>query len=81
MGIIMGTSILDDRDRLTIPKDIRDKVGLKSGDELLITVNKAKMTIKKAIKLEVFIRELRGCISVRGVLDPLKLKEIWRITD
>ena len=81
VGNIMGTSELDDRGRVTIPKDIRDKVGLKSGDKLLVTANKDRVTIEKAINLEKFIRELKGCISVRGDLDPLKLKEIWRTVD
>ena len=81
VGNIMGTSELDDRGRVTIPKDIRDKVGLKSGDKLLITANKDRVTIEKAINLEKFIRELKGCISVRGDLDPLELKEIWRTVD
>jgi AbrB family looped-hinge helix DNA binding protein len=81
VGNIMGTSELDDRGRVTIPKDIRDKAGLKSGDKLLVTANKDRVTIEKAINLEKFIRELKGCISVRGDLDPLKLKEIWRTVD
>jgi AbrB family looped-hinge helix DNA binding protein len=81
VGKIMGTSELDDRGRVTIPKDIRDKVGLKSGDKLLVTANKNRVTIEKAINLEKFIRELKGCISIRGDLDPLKLKEIWRTVD
>ena len=81
VGNIMGTSELDERGRVTIPKDIREKVGLKSGDKLLITAEKDKVTIEKAVSLEKFIQELKGCISVPGDLDPLKLKEIWRTVE
>ena len=81
MGINMGTSELDGRGRVTIPKEIRDKAGLKSGDKLRLTVLKDKVTIEKAVNLEKFVEELRGCITVKGDIDPLRLKEIWRTVE
>ncbi len=81
MGIYMGTSELDERGRVTIPKEIRDKAGLKSGDKLRLTVLKDKVTIEKAVNLEKFVEELRGCITVKGDIDPLRLKEIWRTVE
>ena len=81
VGNIMGKSELDERGRVTIPKEIRDKAGLKSGDKLWLTADKDKVTIEKVINLEKFIKELRGCITVEGDIDPLELKKIWRTTE
>ena len=81
VGIIMGKSELDERGRVTIPKEIRDKAGLKSGDKLRLTADKDKVTIEKEVSIEKFIGELKGCITVPGEIDPLKLKEIWRTVE
>ena len=78
MGNIMGTSEMDERGRVTIPKEIREKAGIKSGDKLQLKAERDKVTIVKAITLDKFMSDLRGCITVRGDIDPLKLKEIWR---
>ena len=77
----MGKSEMDERGRVTIPKDIREKAGLKSGDRLWLTAEKDRVTIEKVVNLEKFIEELKGCITVRGDTDPLKLKEIWRTAE
>ncbi len=77
----MGKSEMDERGRITIPKEIRDKAGLKSGDELWITVGKDKVTIEEVVNLEKFIEELKGCITVQGDFDPMQLKEIWRTVE
>ncbi|MDF1541313.1 MAG: AbrB/MazE/SpoVT family DNA-binding domain-containing protein [Candidatus Thorarchaeota archaeon] len=78
MGDYMGKSEVDERGRITIPKELRDKLGFKSGDSVRLTATKDGVTIEKAINLSFFIEELRGCITIEGDLDPLKLKEIWR---
>ncbi|MBD3408226.1 MAG: AbrB/MazE/SpoVT family DNA-binding domain-containing protein [Candidatus Lokiarchaeota archaeon] len=77
MGINMGNGQLDDRGRITLPKEIRDKAGLKSGDKVHISAVDNKIVIEKVVTVEVFIEELKGCIKVPGDIDPLKLKEIW----
>ncbi len=81
VGNIMGKSEMDERGRVTIPKEIREKAGLKSGDKLRLTADKDKVTIEKEVNIEKFIGELKGCITVRGEIDPLKLKEIWRTVE
>ncbi len=74
----MGKNVVDERGRITIPKELRDKAGFKPGDSVRITPTKDGVLITKAVDLNVFMEELRGCITVEGDLDPLKLKEIWR---
>lgn len=78
MGIIMGNTEIDERGRVTIPKGAREKAGLKSGDRLRVKASKGQVTLEKEVDFETFVRELRGCITVKGDLDPLRLKEIWR---
>jgi hypothetical protein len=43
-----------------------------------VRASKGRLTLEKAVDLKTFIAELRGCITVKGDLDPLRLKEIWR---
>jgi len=78
MGLLMGKTEIDERGRVTIPKDARQKAGLRSGDRLRVQATKGRLTLEKQVDLDTFIRELRGCVTVKGDLDPLRLKEIWR---
>ncbi|MHA1771724.1 MAG: AbrB/MazE/SpoVT family DNA-binding domain-containing protein [Candidatus Thorarchaeota archaeon] len=74
----MGTERIDERGRITIPKDVRDKVGLKAGDSIIISAKGDKVILTKAVDVKTFIKELRGCITIKGDIDPLDLKRIWR---
>lgn len=78
VGNDMGTDEIDERGRVTIPKELRDKIGLKAKSRVRITAERNGVKIEKAIDLKEFMTELRGCISVKGDIDPLRLKEIWR---
>ncbi len=74
----MGTEEIDDRGRVTIPKELREKTGLRAKARVRITAEKNVVKIEKAIDLNDFITELKGCITMKGDIDPLRLKEIWR---
>jgi AbrB family looped-hinge helix DNA binding protein len=78
VGNKMGTDEIDERGRVTIPKELREKTGLKPKARVRITAGKNGVKIEKAIDLSEFTNELRGCIKVKGDTDPLQLKEIWR---
>ena len=78
VGNEMGTDEIDERGRVTIPKELREKMGLKPKARVRITAGKNGVKIEKAIELKEFMTELRGCITVKGEIDPLRLKEIWR---
>ena len=78
MGKTMGKIEIDDRGRITIPREDREAAGLQAGDRVCVRASKGRLTLEKAVDLKTFIAELRGCITVKGDLDPLRLKEIWR---
>jgi AbrB family looped-hinge helix DNA binding protein len=85
MGAIVGVGNsmgeageIDERGRVTIPKDVRERAGFKTGDRVRLSAEKDTVTIERVVSLETFIEELRGCITVEGDVNPLRLKEIWR---
>ena len=78
MGIIMGILEIDERGRITIPKEEREKLGLKPGEKIVIRTKDNELIIKKLVTIDDFITNLRGCIQTPSEeTDPLKLKSIW----
>ena len=77
MGLKMGTTAsLDERGRVMIPKELRERLGLKPEQSLLIEIRGEEIVLRRAVDLNTFVRELRGCIK-GSVVEPLRLKEIW----
>lgn len=68
---------IEKQGRILIPKKIRDKLGIRSGEELLLEeIPKGiQLTIRKS-SLECFA-ELKGCVK-KSIIDPMTLKQIWR---
>ncbi|MHA1996035.1 MAG: AbrB/MazE/SpoVT family DNA-binding domain-containing protein [Candidatus Hodarchaeales archaeon] len=80
LGKTMGTVEIDNRGRITIPKEERERLGLTPGKKVLIREKDGSLIIKRFISPERFISELKGCITVEEhQIDPLKLKEIWGV--
>jgi AbrB family looped-hinge helix DNA binding protein len=70
--------IVDSKGRVLIPKEIRDKVGLRVGGKARLKVEKENIIIMPPISPEEFIKELEGCIREGApTIDPLKLKKMW----
>ena len=69
---------VDNKGRVLIPKEVRDKVGLRAGGRARLKIEKEKIIIMPPISPEEFVKEMEGCIR-EGTpnLDPLKLKKIW----
>ncbi len=73
---------VDHRGRITIPSEIRNILGIKPEQEVIVEQRDDEMVISKPIEPEEFIEEARGVqeaiktSKVRGE-DPLKVKEIW----
>ncbi len=69
---------IDEKGRILIPKETRDKIGLKTGGKARLKVENQKLVIMPPVSPEEFIKELEGCIE-EGTpsLDPLELKRIW----
>ncbi len=80
MGLIMGIVEIDNRGRITIPKEERERLGLTPGKKVLIREKDGSLIIKRFITPEKFITELKGCITIKEhQIDPLKLKEMWGV--
>lgn len=73
---------VDDKGRILIPKDLREKAGLKPGDRARLKVERGRIVIIPPISPQEFIQEMEGCIA-KGApsIDPLKLKRIWKTTE
>ena len=79
MGLVMGLTSLDERGRVIIPKEVRDRLGLKPNQHLLVEARNGEIVLKPALNTEKFIAELRGCIQ-GSKIKPEELKEIWGIS-
>ncbi|MFB6088524.1 MAG: AbrB/MazE/SpoVT family DNA-binding domain-containing protein [Candidatus Aenigmatarchaeota archaeon] len=60
--------------RILIPKEIREKTGIRPGEELEITVEDGRIIVKLDTKK--FRRELKGCIK-EGKIKPEDIE--WRM--
>ena len=81
MGILMGKLELDDRGRITIPANIREKMALKSGDKLTLKLDSDKAIIlRKTPSLEELEKELIGCITIPSSekITVESIKSIWK---
>jgi len=72
---------VDDKGRVLIPKEVRDRVGLKAGGRARLKVENERIIIMPPTSPEKFIEEMEGCIREgTPTIDPLKLKKIWETT-
>jgi len=74
----MGITSFDDRGRVVIPKELRDKLDLKPDQNLIIEVRDGEIVLRPSFRVEEFAAELRGCIR-RSQIKPDELKEIWGV--
>ena len=69
---------VDNKGRVLIPKEIRDKIGLRVGGKARLKIEKENIIIMPPISPEEFIKEMEGCIREgTPTIDPLKLKKMW----
>ena len=72
----MGLTSLDKRGRVVIPKELRQELGLKPDQTMIIELKGREIVLKPALGPEKFIEELRGCVH-GSQIEPIKLKESW----
>lgn len=78
MGNILEETTVDDRGRILIPKEMRDRLGLKPGSPARLEVEEGKLVITPALSPDEFIGRMEGCITEgEPTIDPLRLKEMW----
>jgi AbrB family looped-hinge helix DNA binding protein len=69
---------IDEKGRVLIPKEAREKLGLQLGGKARLKIEKEKLIITPPVSPEEFIQELEGCIKEgTPVIDPMDLKKIW----
>lgn len=69
---------IDSRGRITLPKSVREQVGLRANRGVVIEVKGGEVVLKPAIGYEEFIAALEGCVKGSKV-KPDELREIWGI--
>lgn len=69
---------VDDRGRILIPKEIRERIGLQPGSGARLEVEDDRLIITPPLSPEKFIQQMQGCITEgEPSIEPLRLKEIW----
>jgi len=71
------TSTLEERGRILIPKSLREELGLKSGQKLLVKKRDGDIILKPSIDLNKFSSELKGCVK-KSKIKPREVKMIWK---
>ncbi len=78
MVIRMAKVRIEQQGRILLPKTVRDKLGLRVGEELLLEERDGVITLRPAISFAEFAASLKGCIHGSS-LDPLDVKKIWKM--
>jgi bifunctional DNA-binding transcriptional regulator/antitoxin component of YhaV-PrlF toxin-antitoxin module len=69
---------IDERGRLQLTKEIREKLGIKPKGRVRARVEDHELIITAPLSREEFIAYMGGFIrGGKPPMDPLKLKEIW----
>jgi AbrB family looped-hinge helix DNA binding protein len=74
-------TIIDEKGRIVISKDVRSNLGLKKGMKVRMHIESDKLIIEKSVSPVEFRTRMKGFIkkgSKVPVSDPLELKHIWK---
>jgi antitoxin PrlF len=63
-------SVLAEKGQVTIPKSLRDSLGLKPGTVLRFTLERARIVITKDVSTDP-LEAVRGCLPYQGEVDRL----------
>lgn len=80
MGMTQET-VIDDKGRIVISKDVRSSLGLKSGMRVKLHIEFDKLIIEKSVSPQEFRNKMRGFIRKGSkvlISDPIDLKHIWK---
>ena len=80
MGIMQET-VIDEKGRIVISKNIRKSLGLMDGMKVKIYIESNRLIIEKSVSPDEFRVKMRGFIkkgSEVPISDPLQLKLIWK---
>lgn len=77
------TTKVDDRGRVLIPKEVRDRLGLEPGSRVLVDADEEGVHLRPAMSREEALSVLLGAISEENAVDrelsgdPLDIKKMW----
>lgn len=71
----MGEVTVEDRGRIVIPKDVREKLGIRGGEKMRVEERDGDVVISP-VKSRSSLKELRGVVK-DSEIEPSKVKEIW----
>ena len=74
----MEKVILEKQGRVLIPKSVREELGLRSGEEMALEIEKNKIILKLFKEPKDFSSQLKGCVK-ESKIDPLRIKKIWEM--
>lgn len=76
----MGTTSIDERGRIVIPRDVREALGFSPERPVVWERVEGGILLRPALPMKEALRRLRGAIPKRARgkrSDPLRLKELW----
>lgn len=76
----MTNVTVDDKGRITIPEDLREKLGIRRGSKVRIRLHDNDVVLASVIDPKEFVKKMEGFVkegSSVEKMDPLRLKEIW----
>ncbi len=76
MWFKMAEVTVEERGRVIIPKDMRDKLGIRGGEKLKVEERNGEVVMKPVSSGE-SLKDLKGVVK-KSSLDPMEAKEIWR---
>ena len=73
-------AVIDTKGRIVIPRQLREKLNLREGSKVRLTLEEGKIVIIRPTAPEEFIHEMEGSVkegSPIPKINPLELKKIW----
>lgn len=74
----MEKTQLERQGRVLIPKKIRERLSLRSGEQMSINIEGSKIVLKPLKEKSKISSELKGCVKGSRI-NPLELKKIWEM--
>lgn len=87
MGIVTSETerLIDEKGRLTLPKRLRDRLGLEAGDTVTVGLERDRIVVQPetTVSRTEFVESMEGCLNAETRdpdatrIDPLELNRLW----